>query len=188
MYLKFTDEEKLDFEKDIQVLKRYMTKVDFDILLNYIAKKKNKLNFLKISDPKVKRSVEQNAYYWGAVIPFIHKLKLFPKLALYQLSDDVEVKDGIGVSCQELYHGVLSNEFLGYNVGTKKEIKKGVIRSSSLSISSFEIYLILINEWVQEQTGLHIPSPDEFENWTVFVANPHSTQEDFFNHYIKTNS
>jgi len=186
MYLHFTKENKHEFLDDIKILKKYMTQVDFDVFLSEIEKKNRDDNYLKITNPKVKRTIEQNAYYWGAVIPFIHKLKLFPKLAQYQLSDNLEVKNGLVSSCRDLYHGTLSNHFLGYQVGTKKEIMNGTISSSSLSISGFEIYLKLVDEWFLEQTGLYLPSSDEFKSWDIKQIN--KTQDDFFNSYIKANS
>jgi len=186
MYLHFTKENKSDFVVDVEILKKYMSQVDYDIFLSEIEKKNRDNNYFKITNPKAKRTIEQNAYYWGAVIPFIHKLKLFPRLAQYQLSDKLEVKNGLISTCSELYHGALSNNFLGYQVGTKKEIMNGVISSSSLSVAGFEIYLKLMDEWFAEQTGFPLPSSDEFKSWDIKQIN--KTQDDFFNVYIKANS
>ena len=184
MYFSFKKEDKEKAKKALECLRSFMKSVDFDALMADIEKARGTKIFYRISRTAGQRTLQQNAYYWGAVIPFIHKIKMFPKLAKYDLQDVLNVR-GVDMSVQEIYHGLLANQFLGYQVMDKNgKILKGVARTSTLSVEQFENYLMLIQEYVVENFGIPIPSPDEYESWT-FYADPEDTQEDFFDNYIQ---
>lgn len=187
MFIRFTPDNKNKFLKDIEHLKPYMSEVDYNDLIQRINKKKNKKNFFKLTEPKGKRSIEQNNYYWGGIIPFIHKLALFPKLSKYSLTDKVEVnpKTNLVMTVSESYHGILSEKFLGYQVTLKDGSRaNGTASSSTLSVDQFTVYTKLIEAWVLEETGLNIPTPEDYDMWDIYVADPKDTLDDFHNYYI----
>lgn len=101
---------------------------------------------ITIERPKKKRSLSQNAYYWGVVIPLCRQL-------LEEYGNDVDEEE--------------THSFLKEHVGklTSSVIdgkgRKAITKSSaSLSTAEFEQYLLRVTAWAAQE-GVMIPSPNE---------------------------
>ncbi len=183
MFLRFRKEEEGQIITDLQVLRKYCSQVDFDSLIKDIQKSKRKVNFYKFSKRNGQRSLSQNAYYWGAVIPFIYKLQAFPKISSYDYYETL-MYNGIETTPSELIHNALASEFLSFPVTRSDgKIIRSTVSTAHLTSDTFVFYLAQIDEWVLENFGVRIPTPDEYEQWT-FKSGFNETQEDFFIQYL----
>ncbi|MBK7885165.1 MAG: hypothetical protein IPJ81_16280 [Chitinophagaceae bacterium] len=104
-----------------------------------------------------KRSIPQNAYYWGVVVPMVKK-------GLYDAGYDE-------VTTNEDAHEVMKHIHLRKRIVSKQTGDVIDISNSSakLSIPEFNIYIEAICKWASEYLGIVIPSPNdqliEFEQW-----------------------
>lgn len=106
-------------------------------LTKQIAKFDGKKVRLSIEAMRDIRSVKQNAYYWGVVLPI--------------LSDET------GHTAEEM-HGTMALEFLSFY---DAQFKVTVIRSTtSLNKGEFIEYTAKIRQWAS-QFGILIPEPNE---------------------------
>ena len=110
-----------------------------------------------------KRSIPQNAYYWGVIVPMVRK-------GLYDAGfDEVRTNDDA--------HEVLKHVHLRKHIVSKHtgEIITEIAGSSTtLSIPEFNDYIEAICKWASEYLGIIIPSPNEqiveFEQWQSSIV------------------
>jgi hypothetical protein len=95
-----------------------------------------------------KRSLKQNAYYWGVVVPCVQ-----------------ECLAAIGTLCErETVHEFLKLKFLNRDTILDPETEKFIPVSGStakLSKDDFSDYIEKIREWTLEYLGAHIPDANE---------------------------
>lgn len=99
--------------------------------------------------PRNKKSVNQNRYYWGAIIPFVQKI----------FADAGEnMRNG-------QVHEVLSAQFLPEKPAVTNpltgEISSAKFRYSELTTKGFNAYFDAIAAFILEATGLVLPSPED---------------------------
>lgn len=104
-----------------------------------------------------RRSVAQNSYYWGVVVPMVRR-------ALYESGFD-EIRTA------EDAHEALKYFHLRTRVSNKEagEVIEITGSTKELNIPEFNDYLERICRWAAEYMGIVIPSPNEelaeFDNW-----------------------
>jgi len=96
-----------------------------------------------------KKSVQQNKYYWGAIIPFVQKI----------FADAGENMRNVEV------HYVLSAQFLPEKPPVVNpltgEVSTVRYRYSELTTKGFSAYFDAIGAFVLETTGLVLPAPED---------------------------
>ncbi len=90
---------------------------------------------------KKNRSLNQNRFYWGAVIPLIG--------------------DAMGESDPEAIHGMLKNELNYYMATVAGRDIRVPMSTADLNTADFEAYLERIRRWALEFFTLDIPLPNE---------------------------
>lgn len=104
-----------------------------------------------------KRSIPQNSYYWGIIVPMVRK-------GLYDAGyDEVTTNDD---AHEVMKHIHLRKRIVSKQTGDVIDISNS---SAKLSIPEFNIYIEAICKWASEYLGIVIPSPNdqlaEFEQW-----------------------
>ena len=102
---------------------------------------------ITIERKRKKRSLNQNCYYWGVVIPLVRKL-------LEEYGNEVD--DEETHSFLKEHVGKLTASVVGKS-GRRVAITKS---SASLSTAEFEEYILKITAWAATE-GVVIPSPNE---------------------------
>lgn len=112
------------------------------------------------------RSNDQNAYYWGVVIPIIQE-------AIGNLREretHADIQDAVGASTAGLenivdpedVHDILKFQFLrSYVAGVFERVKS----TTDLDTLAFEDYLSRVRTWATQELGVFIPLPNESEEW-----------------------
>jgi len=125
-------------------------------LVNLFKNLKDGKHLVTIKDVR-KRSVNQNAYYWGVVVPMVRK-------GLFEIGfDEVQTYDDA--------HELLKKQFVRRQFANKQTGEVVTITGSTtgLSIPEFNEYIERVCKWSAEYLGVVIPSPNqelaEFENW-----------------------
>lgn len=125
-------------------------KLDFKQRSNFlsdVSKFKDGDYILTIEKRKKKRSVEQNRYYWGVVVPL--------------------VKSGLNDTGWRMTtdgtHEYLKNEFNIIEVVNERsgEVIKTIGSSTEMSTSQMMDYFAKITEWAAEYLNVNIPDPNE---------------------------
>lgn len=102
---------------------------------------------LTIEKKKKSRSLNQNAYYWGVVIPMV-------RAGLHDL--------GMKLSRQEVHELLklkfLKKEIINENTG---EVFEYIGGSSELTTTEFMDYIAELQQWSAEYLNIEIPSPNE---------------------------
>lgn len=109
---------------------------------------KNGKHLLTVKDLR-KRSIHQNAYYWGIIVPMVRK-------GLYESGyDDVRTNDDA--------HAILKHLFLKKEVANKQTGEMITMAGSSaiLSIPEFNEFIEMVCRWASEYLGIVIPAPYE---------------------------
>lgn len=110
-----------------------------------------------------RRSVAQNSYYWGVVVPMV-------RAALYESGFDQirSVED----AHEALKYFHLRNRVVNEQTGEVIEITGS---TKDLNVPEFNDYIERICRWAAEYLSIVIPSPNEelaeFENWVNERAN-----------------
>lgn len=102
---------------------------------------------LTVERKRKKRSLNQNAYYFGVVIPLIRKM-------LEEYGNDVD--DEETHSFLKEHVGKLTGSVVD-SVGRRVAITKS---SATLSTAEFENYLLRVTAWAAQE-GVVIPAPNE---------------------------
>jgi hypothetical protein len=105
---------------------------------------------ITIEKLKKSRSNNQNAFYWGVVIPIVQS----------------GLKDATGEfrSADSIHYGILlplfspSNEIVNIDTG---QVLSEKISSSEMSTVQFMEYVMEVQKWSAEFLGVDIPNPNE---------------------------
>ena len=115
--------------------------------LTDIAKLKDGEYILTVERKKKKRSLMQNGYYWGVVVPIV---KQGLNDAGYRLTT-------------EAVHEYLKSQFSIVEVVNERsgEILKSIGSTTEMSTSQMMEYFAKISQWAVEYLNTHIPEPNE---------------------------
>jgi len=102
---------------------------------------------ITVEKKKKERSLQQNAYYWGVVIP---------------LTQTGLIETGNKFSKEET-HELLKYKFLQQEKVNEEtgEIFKYLGGSSELTTTQFMEYILDIQQWAAEYLNIQVPSPNE---------------------------
>lgn len=105
-------------------------------------------HFVTVKDYR-KRSLPQNAYYHGVMVPMIQK-------GLFENGFD-------DVTTNEEAHEIIKMEFLSKRVVSKQtgDVKDIYGSTKKLTISEFNEFIEKVCKWAAEYLGITIPSPNE---------------------------
>jgi len=129
------------------------------------------MNMLKPGKYKIvitdarKRSIPQNSYYWGVVVPMVRK-------GLYdQGFDEIRTNDQAHAVIKR-YH--LKNEVVSKDTGHVLE-QDGT--TTELTPATFNDFIERVARWAAEYLGIAIPSPNEqynnFQDWERYLEQEH---------------
>lgn len=105
-----------------------------------------------------KRSLSQNAYYWGVCVPMV-------KEGLIEAGFDA-VKDNDDAH-EIMKHVLLKKQMVSKNSGEVIDIGGS---TAALSVQEFAVFLENVCRWAAEYLGVVIPSPfDEFTEFNEYV-------------------
>ena len=108
----------------------------------------NDKNIILTIEPKKKiRSIEQNAYYWGVVVPMIRQglIDVGYKVSKEQTHDLLRAKFAI-------------DELVNEDTG---EIIKTIASTTNMTTTDFMKYIESIIQWAAEYLSIQIPEPNE---------------------------
>jgi hypothetical protein len=104
-----------------------------------------------------KRSLHQNAYYWGVVVPIVRQ-------GLWDAGYDSVATNNDAHEVLKFFH--LKKQFVSKKTGEVVEFGGS---TTELDIPGFNSYIENICRWAAEYLGVSIPSPNEqfaeFERW-----------------------
>lgn len=126
-------------------------------LLNYGKIKSELLKYeggyveITISPVKKERSLSQNSYYWGVVLPMIteeisgKEQGMIDEMIVRQIHEEMKIR------------------FLSYEVESKIDKSKLTFTKTTkeLSTSEFENYLEQVRRFARNELGINIPLPNE---------------------------
>jgi hypothetical protein len=112
-------------------------------LLNYLGKRVE----IEIRPKRKRRSVFQNAYYWGVVVPLV-------KAGL----NDIGYKIGLEQTHELLKSKFHIVEYVNENTG---EIIKAIGTTTDMTTSEMMDYFEEITQWAAEYLNIQIPQPNE---------------------------
>lgn len=114
---------------------------EFDeyIIANFEDKKVS----LTVAEVKKQRSINQNNYYWGVIIPI--------------------ASDEMGVTPMEAHH-ILGDEFLRYEKALSDGRKRTMVRSTSdLNTAEAEDYYTQCRQFMSKEFNCYVPVPNEVD-------------------------
>lgn len=114
---------------------------DKDLLRRAFWPHEGKRVELTVKRHRKNRTLPQNNYYWGVVVPM--------------------VGDAIGESDLEAIHEVLKREHNYYIKPVGKQEIRVPMSTADLNTAEFEEYLEKIRRWASEWLSLYIPLPNE---------------------------
>jgi hypothetical protein len=117
-------------------------------LLDAISLAGDKKLILTLKEHKKKRSLSQNAYYWGVVLPPI--VRAFREHGNNVDAEDVHayLKDHVGKLKQHF-------------ITPDGEVLTGPGSTAKLTTMEFEDYLAKVRAWAAETLGVAVPMPNE---------------------------
>lgn len=121
-----------------------------NIVLNAIKSFEGKNIVITIDVEKSKRSLNQNAYYWGVVIPIV-------KSGLFDMTNQIFNNDEVHYQILLEKFGV-TREIVNQETGETISIKIG---SSDMNKTEFSDYIMRIQEFGSSFLNVDIPSPNE---------------------------
>lgn len=106
---------------------------------------------VKIKERKRRRSLSQNAYYWGVIVERI-------RIALFDaghVMDSAEVHEMLKKDVMKLSRVI--------DIKGKLYVTSGT--TTDKTTMEFETYMDIVREWAASELGLIIPLPNEEENY-----------------------
>ncbi len=113
-----------------------------EIFQSEVAKLNGKLVELDLKEVKSKRSLAQNAYFWGVIVEILSK--------------------ELGYSSKEM-HNILKGLFLTKTVLFKNDWIEYTVGTSELDTKEFEKIMDEIRMWAIVEWNIWIPEPNESE-------------------------
>lgn len=121
-----------------------------NLIINTIKSLEGKKVLITIEKLKKSRSLEQNRYYFGAVLPLVQD-------GLYEATGEMK-------NTEEIHYGILLKMFAPekeiVNINTGECITEK-LSSSQMSTTQFMEYILEIQKWAAEFLGIDIPNPNE---------------------------
>ena len=120
-----------------------------DMLKSFIKSNEGKTLEIKISIRRGKRSLPQNRFYWGVVIPIIHD-------AFKQLGHRLNPEE---------VHFFLKQKFNYHTVVTEHGELIGELPKSTTELNKLEFmeYIDKITQWCAEILNIQIPEPKQYD-------------------------
>lgn len=130
----------------------HILKSDVPMWKNFQDTCKNGYYTIKVTKDKKVRSILQNAYYWGGVIPIIQEAMK------EQWGEVLPV-----TATKEYIHELLKGRYLFYEVCIPDtgEVIKMPRSTTDLSTTEFNEYIDLCRMWAMENLGIDIPEPNQ---------------------------
>lgn len=116
-------------------------------LIEAVGKLPGKRFMLTLKEQKRKRSLNQNNYYWGVVVPAV--TGMFREHGNYY--DDNDVHEFLKLRVGKLAQNMLMPD---------GEVVKSLGSTAKLTTQEFEVYMERIRAWAAEY-GLAVPLPNE---------------------------
>lgn len=117
---------------------------------HHLDKLEGKKLWLHLEDLKKQRSLKQNAYYWGVVIPLI--------------------ADEIGEHDHNYVHALMKHRFLTKKKVIKNKVYEATGSTRKLNTNQFNIFMDKVIHWANTELGLQIPPPDKEYSYGVRLA------------------
>jgi hypothetical protein len=125
---------------------------DENSLKQRIRKFEGKEVYITITRKSKVRSISQNSYYWGVVIPILAK-----ELGEFDEDMDLTLRNHFQELFNTKIHDALKIKFLTDRLG-----KLPIIRSTTdLSTVEFEEFLSKVRVWASKELNIYIPEPNE---------------------------
>ena len=121
-----------------------------NLVLQAIQSFNGKEVVITFSKPKKSRSNNQNAFYWGAVLPLVQK-------GLLDATGELRSNDNI-------HYKILLPLFAPLNEIVNTDTGECIIErltSSEMTTTQFCEYIMEVQKWGAEFLGIDIPSPNE---------------------------
>lgn len=115
---------------------------DKNMFLSEAMKLNGKLVELDLKEVKSKRSLAQNAYFYGVIVETLAR--------------------ELGYTSKEM-HNILKAEFLKKEVNFKGDWLEYTVGTSDLNTKEFEKLMVEIREWASIELSIWIPEPNESE-------------------------
>lgn len=119
-----------------------------EVMVQYIASLKNSMLCFDIEKIRNTRTIKQNRYYWGVIVPMINN-------GLIELGNDVDI---------EITHEFLKCRFLSKKKVLSIEdelIEFDAPSTRKLTIQEFSIYIESCINFASEYLNLNVPYPNE---------------------------
>lgn len=127
-----------------------LTLFNKEVLTRWLADNKEKNVLIEIEVKKAKRSLPQNNYYFGVVVPMI-------KSAMNEYGNDFTTEEA---------HEFLKSQFNYKEVEITDGHYINVPRSTTkLDTTGFQEYVLKIQQFASEMLGIIIPEPNEQLNY-----------------------
>ena len=108
---------------------------------------------ITVEQNKVKRSDQQNRYYWGVVLPFVRD-------GFIDLGNNLQ-RNGESII---LIHKLMKNKFLDNGIAiadVNGEVHATEPTTSTLNKEDFSAYVEQIKQWAHEYLNIYIPDANE---------------------------
>lgn len=116
---------------------------------NYLNELQEGRYTVNVEKYKKKRSLPQNSYYYGVIIPSVLDGLVDMGFNKHDLSNEV-------------VHEMLKEKFLKHDLGNENGEFVTIVRSTkTLSTSEFMDYIAEIQQWSSSFLGIYIPEPNE---------------------------
>lgn len=122
-----------------------------DIHLEYLKRKAVEKPIKAEIVVKARVTDNQRGYFFGGILPFCHRLGMYPQLADQKFT----------VELAEMYHELLKQDFNGIDIGTRR-IGRSI---ASEDRDGFDRCLEELNRYTAENFGVPLPTPDEWKNF-----------------------
>lgn len=107
-----------------------------------------------------KRSLSQNAYYWGVCVPLVKEGLVDAGFEAVKKNDDAH---------EIMKHVLLKKQMISSSTGEVIDIAGS---TAKLTVQEFGVFLEDVCRWAAEYLGVVIPSPfDEFTEFNEYVDN-----------------
>jgi len=111
-----------------------------------VARLEGKRLTITIEQRRKKRSIEQNAYYWGVVVSMIQEG--LREVGYYMTKDEA--------------HELVKFKFLRRKIQNKQgETIETLGSTTNMTTVQFEEYILAVKDWALEYLGVSIPDPNE---------------------------
>lgn len=133
-----------------QVVNKEIVYVSPLYVSHHLRKLEGKKVLVEIAEEKRKRSVNQNSYYWGVVVPLIAE----------EMGEDDEA----------YIHALMKFMFLKKTKEINGRVYEAVGSTKKLTTDKFNIFLEKVIRFASMELGMVIPEPDKTHNYAVLIS------------------